>query len=293
MDGLARRPSGIQPGPGCALWRPSNNLARLYAPIPPFRRGLAVSAGPVHPDRGRVRVRPRRRRPDVLHLHARRDPDGGADGQGDRGARRPGGPGHRRPAERDVRQRARADHRPVRARRRPARGRQGVTARLDPRQLAARSRRRRVRRRPRPRPPALRPLGRLDADDDADARGRRARDAGHLRARRGLGPAEPGRRDRRLRLDGRVPVARGRRGAHPDLRRGPVVLAQDPPRPLQPARRGPRHRCRGAPGTAGRGPREPRRSRGRRRSRRRRSTGSPGRPAGRSSRWPSPGSRSA
>ena len=75
--------------PGCALWRPSNNLARLYAPLPPVRRGLAVPAGPVHPDRRRVRDRARRRRPDVLHLDARRDPDGGAHGQGDRGARGP------------------------------------------------------------------------------------------------------------------------------------------------------------------------------------------------------------
>ena len=113
---------------------------------------------------------------------------------------------------------------------------------------------------------------------DADARRRRARDAGHLRPRRGLGPAEPGRRDRRLRLDGRVPVARGRRGAHPDLRRRPVVLAQDPPRPLQPAREG--HGS--AAGAEAR----------RRGGRRRRSTASPGRPAGRSSRWPSPVSRS-
>ena len=81
----------------------------------------------------------------------RRDPDGGADGPRHRGAGRPLRPGHRRPAQRHLRQRAGADHRALRAQRRPARGRQGVDHRLDPRQHPARAGRRDVRRRPGPR----------------------------------------------------------------------------------------------------------------------------------------------
>ena len=59
------------------------------------------------------------------------------------------GPGHRRPAQRHVRQRARADHRAVRAARGAAGGRQGLAGRLDPRQHPARDGRRDARRRPR------------------------------------------------------------------------------------------------------------------------------------------------
>ena len=54
----------------------------------------------------------------VLRVRGRRGPDRGADGPRDRGAGRPLGPGHRRAAQRHLRQRARADHRAVRARRR-------------------------------------------------------------------------------------------------------------------------------------------------------------------------------
>ena len=60
-------------------------------------------------------------------------------------------------------------------------------------------------------------------------------DAGDLRAGRGQGPAEPERRDRRLRLDGREPLAGGRDRPHRHLRRRAVLLAADPQGPLQPA----------------------------------------------------------
>ena len=69
---------------------------------------------------------------------ARDHPHRGADGPRHRGARGALGPGHRRPAQRHLRQRAGADHRPLRARRGPARGRQSLDRRLDPRQHPAR-----------------------------------------------------------------------------------------------------------------------------------------------------------
>ena len=169
-----------------------------------------------------------------------RDPDGRADGPGDRGGRRQVGARHRRAAQRHLRQRARADHRPLRAQRRPARGRQGVDHRLDPRQHPAGHGRRDARGRPRRRPrgPELRPHCGERPVADAVARGRRPGDACRLRAGRGPGP--PGDRPGagRLRLHGRAPVAGGGDRADRDLRGRAAVQPAHPPQALQPAQRG-------------------------------------------------------
>ena len=71
-----------------------------------------------------------------------------------------------------------------------------------------------VGRRARSRPAEVQPAGGQRPGDDAVPRCRRAGDAGDLRAGRGPGPAVAERRDRRLRLDGRAPVAGG--GDRPD-----------------------------------------------------------------------------
>ncbi len=71
------------------------------------------------------------------------------------------------------------------------------------------------------------------ADDDAAARRRGAADAGDLRAGRGQGPAPAGRPGGGLRLDRRAPLAGCRDRPDRDLRRRPVLLAEDPSRPLQ------------------------------------------------------------
>jgi Ca2+:H+ antiporter len=103
----------------------------------------------------------------------------------------PLGPGHRRPAQRHLRQRARADHRAVRAPRGPAGGRQGVAGRLDPRQHPAGDGRRDAGRRLESRAPELRPHRGERAGADAAAGRRRARDAGDLPARLGRRPPKP------------------------------------------------------------------------------------------------------
>ena len=179
--------------------------------------------------RGRARVR---------RGGARDHPHGGADGARHRGARRPLGARDRRPAERHLRQRAGADHRPVRARRGPARGGQGLDRRLDHRQRPAGARRLDVRRRPRSGEAGVPRAGGDRAGVDALPRRRGAGDAGDLRAGRGAGPAVARRRDRRLRRDGRAPLGRRRRGPDRHLLRGVDLLAAHPPRHVQPAVRG-------------------------------------------------------
>ena len=97
----------------------------------------------------------------------------------------------RRPAQRHLRQRAGADHRPVRAQRGPAGGRQGLDRRLDHRQRPARARRLDAGRRHQARAPDVQPAGGQHPGDDALPRRRGADDAGDLRAGRGPRPAEP------------------------------------------------------------------------------------------------------
>ena len=183
---------------------------------------------------------------DLRRLRARRDPDRRADGPGDRGARGALRPGHRRLPQRHLRQRARADHRLLRAARGPAGGRQGLAGRLDPRQHPARDGRRDARRRPQARAPDVRPHRRQRAVADAAAGRRRADHAGDLPARGRRRPAEPDRpRPSSFPARPRADVGRRRRRAARHLRRRPDLLAADPQGPLQPrARRGgPRRRA--------------------------------------------------
>ena len=224
----ARRPASRRPG------RPVVSAAFRGAAIPHDQPGLAVPAGPLHPDRDRARGGARGRGGDVLRLGARRHPDRRADGPRHRGARRALRARDRRPAQRHLRQRARADHRPLRARRRAARGGQGLDRRLDHGQHPARARGRDVLRRPQARPPALQPHGRLGAVLDAAAGRRRAGHAGHLRAGRRARAAAAGRRARALRHHRPGALGRGGVRADPLLRGRAVVLAEDPSRPLQP-----------------------------------------------------------
>ena len=228
--------------------RRRNAAARRRLPAQPV--GLALPADAADPGRGGARHRGRRRRPRLRHIGARDHSHGGADGPRDRGARRPLRAGRRRPAQRHIRQRARADHRPLRPRQGPARGGEGLDRRLDHRQHPARARRRDVLRRPRPRAAEIQPDRRQLADDDAAARRRGAADAGDLRAGRGQGPAPAGRPGGRLRLDRRAPLAGCRDRPDRHLRRRPVLLAEDPSRPLQSRVRATR--------TAGAGRRAPR-----------------------------------
>ena len=148
---------GRRPGQGPGLRRPRRPVVsaafRGPAPIPHVQPGLAVPAGPLHPDRDRLRARARGRGGDLLRLGAGRHPDRRAHGPRHRGARRALGARDRRPAQRHLRQRARAHHRPLRARRRAARGRQGLDRRLDHGQRPARARRGDVLRRAQARPP--------------------------------------------------------------------------------------------------------------------------------------------
>ena len=200
-----------------------------------FGARVAVPARPVHPDRDRARSRARGRGAGVHLLRARRDPDGGADGRGDRGARRPLGPGHRRPAQRHLRQRARADHRAVRAARGAAGGRQGVAGRLDPRQHPAGHGRRDARRRLEARAPEASTAPRRSAQaTDAAAAGRRARRCRRSSSSSPAGACRARAPSRSTTTATRAPVARRRDRAADNLRRGAVLLAQDPPRPVQP-----------------------------------------------------------
>ncbi len=196
--------------------------------------GLALPARPVHPDRGRPRSQPR---VSDDHLHrgrARRRSDRGADGQSDRGARGPLRPRHRRPAERDVRQCARADHRALRAERRAAGGREGLAHRLGAGQRAARARRRHGVRRHRPSEAGVPPHCRHGADDDAAARRRRAPHADGVRTRAGDGPPAGGAGDREGARGCQDDV--GCRRDHPPalVRRRAHLLAAHPQGPVQP-----------------------------------------------------------
>ena len=200
---------------------------------------------------------------DLRRRGARRDPDGGAHGQGDRGARRAHRPGHRRPAQRDVRQLPRARHRLLRTARGPAGGRQGVADRLDPRQHPARHGPRDVRGRAQPEEADVQRGGRPGAGVDAAARRRRAPHADDLPARaRRLAAARRG-GGRELRQRPRAHVVRG--GDHPAhlLRRRAALLAEDAPAPLQRRARGGRPRRHGVAGAALRHHPRDRRRRGR------------------------------
>src|SRR3954454_25305 len=206
----------------------------LDAEAPVLGRRLALLAGPVHPARRRARRRRRRRHRDLLDQRAGGHPDGRADGPRDGGAGRALGPGHRRAAQRDVRQRARADHRAVRAARGAPGGRQGLARRLDPRQHPARAGGVDARRRTAPSAPGLRPHRGRGAGADAAPGGGRACDAGDLPARSGPRPARSDGQGGALQRRHRAPVRCGRDRPAPHLRRGAVLLAQDPPRALQP-----------------------------------------------------------
>ena len=130
------------------------------------------------------------------------------------------GPGHRRPAQRHLRQRAGADHRPVRAQRGPAGGRQGLDRRLDHRQRPARPRRLDAGRRPahgRSRPSAP-PRRSIQATMLFLAAAALVMPA-IFELVEGQGLPSPDGGDRRLRLDGRGPLARGRGRPHRHLRR--------------------------------------------------------------------------
>ena len=93
------------------------------------------------------------------------------------------GPGHRRPAERDVRQRAGADHRLLRADRGPPGGREGVDRRLDHRQHPARDGRGDAGRRAAARQADVQPHRGQRPVRDADAGAGRAHLPGDLPAR--------------------------------------------------------------------------------------------------------------
>ena len=176
---------------------------------------------------------------DLLRLRARRDPDGGADGPRDRGARRARRPGHRRPAERHVRQRARADHRPVRARRRActrSSRRRCIGSILGNILLVL---------------GAAMFVGGLGRDRQYFNRTAAIAQSSMLLLAvaalvmpaifelvEGEGLPTPGRRDRRLRLDGRAPVAGGRGRADPrPTSAGLMFSLEDAPRPVQPGAR--------------------------------------------------------
>ena len=179
----ARGPAEVrEPGPVVADGPADASFLRtplgwpyLLAPLIP----IAVVARPRgRPGDGRLR-----------RLGAGDHPHGGADGAGDRGAGGALGPGHRRPAQRHLRQRAGADHRPLRPRPGAAGGGQGLDRRLDHRQHPAGPRRGDAGRRDRPRQTVLQPHQRQHPDLDADAGRGGAADAGDLRAGRGQGAA--------------------------------------------------------------------------------------------------------
>ena len=106
--------------------------AQRAVPLGPA--GLAVPAVPFIPMAIVLDLANASQGLDLRLLGAGDHPDRGADGEGHRGARRAVRPRNRWAPERHLRQRARADHRAVRARTWPPRGRQGVPDRLDPRQ---------------------------------------------------------------------------------------------------------------------------------------------------------------
>ena len=203
---------------------------------------MAVPAHPVHPAGDRPRARPRRPGADLLRRRGRDRADGGADGPGDRGAGGQVGSRRRRPAQRHLRQRPGADHRPDRAQRGPSGGGQGLDRRLDHRQHPARARRLDAGRRDQARPPDVQRPGGQHPGDDAVPRRRGAGDAGDLRAGRGPGPAEPVRRGwstttRRSRSS----RWRSRSSSSAPTSPGSGLLAAHAQGPLQPAlRRGAR-----------------------------------------------------
>ena len=176
--------------------------------------GLALPADAADPDRGRARAGRRAGDGRLRRLGAGDHPDGGADGARHRGAGGALGAGDRRPPQRHLRQRAGADHRPLRPRPGAAGGGQGLDRRLDHRQHAARPRGGDAGRRDRPRQTDLQPHQRQHPDDDADARRRGADHAGDLRAGRGQGPAGAGGGVDQLRRHRRAPLAGGRDRPH-------------------------------------------------------------------------------
>ena len=212
------------------------------APLPPQRRRVAVPARPVHPDRDRARARARERVSVIFVCSALGViPTAALMGRATEQLAARSGPGHRRLPQRHLRQRARAHHRPLRAARGAAGGRQGLAGRLDPRQHPARHGRRDARRRPQARAPDVRPHGGQRAGADAAAGGRRAGHAGDLPARaRAAACRGPTDEVEQLRRRRRAPLDRRRDRPAGHLPRRAGLLAQHPPRPLQPARRRPR-----------------------------------------------------
>ena len=215
--------------------------------FPPHSIWLALPADAADSAGGGAGLGRRGRRHRLRHLGARHHSHGGADGPRHRGAGGALGARHRRPAQRHLRQRAGADHRPLRPQSGAARGGQGLDHRLDHRQHPARARRGDAGRRDRPREADLQPHERQRPDLDAAACRRRPDHAGDLRAGRGQGPASARRGAGPLRLEGRAPLAGGGRGPDPHLRRRALLLAQDPPRHLQPRVRRRRRREAGRP----------------------------------------------
>ncbi len=235
----AGRPAAVREHDPVDGGSPRAAAARRGLPLHAPR--LAVPAGAADPDRRRAGADPRRGDGRLRRLGAGDHPHRGADGAGDRGAGGPLRARHRRPAQRHLRQRAGADHRPLRPQPGAAGGGQGLDRRLDPRQHPAGPRRGDAGRRPRPRQADLQPHRRQRPEHDADARRRGAADAGDLRAGRGPGAAGAGRRVGQLRLDGRAPLAGGRDRPHRHLRDRSLLLAEDPPGDLQPRVRGGGH----------------------------------------------------
>ena len=141
------------------------------------------------------------------------------------------GPGDRRPAQRHLRQRSRADHRPVRARGGPARGGQGLDHRLDPGQHPAGDGRGDARRRARRRARQVQKFDRTAANVQSlmlllAAAAMVMPAIFELVEGKGLPRDRPG--ARRLRRHGRAPLAGGR--ARPDrhLRRRALSSASGP-----------------------------------------------------------------
>ena len=183
------------------------------------------------------RAGPRLPHADLRGRGARRDPHGSADG---RVHRAPCGQDRARPrraAERDVRQRAGADHRLLRPERRAPGGRQGLDRRLDHRQHPAGARCGDAGRRAQARQADLQPHGRHRPGGHAAAGADRADPARRVPARARRRPARRQRGAGGLRLRPRAPLVRRR--DHPDgqLRGRPDLLPAHPPGRVQPLRR--------------------------------------------------------
>ena len=212
---------------------PQHTPRKVHRPmrlrLPARAARVALPAGAVHPDRRRARARGREPDADLPHLGARRHPDRGADGPATEELAARSGPGiggllnvtFGNAPELIIALFALAPG--------PARGRQGVADRLDPRQHPARPRRRDVRRRPRPRPPVLRPHRRARRSRRCCCSPpRRSPCRRSSSSSRAAALPQPGARDRQLRLEGRDLSLAGRARADDLLRRRRCFLAARP-----------------------------------------------------------------